>query len=155
MTGQAGYLSARVEDLFTAESRVWSLGPSVSLPLFNAGRTAAEVRQAEASFQEALSDYRQTVLTAFKEVEDSLAQIALRHEQAAAQTDALNSAKRVDQLARERYVAGAVSYLEVVDAERNALLQQRRQAQLQGQSFAASVRLIKALGGGWNDVTPP
>jgi multidrug efflux system outer membrane protein len=149
LTGQAGYLSARAEDLFAADSRVWSLGPSVSLPLFNAGRTAAEVKQAEASFQEALADYRQTVLTAFKEVEDSLAQITLRNEQAAAQADALHSAKRVDQLARERYAAGSVSYLEVVDSERNMLVQQRRQAQIEGQCFAASVRLVKALGGGW------
>jgi outer membrane protein, multidrug efflux system len=155
LTGQAGYLSAKAEDLFTTESHVWSLGPSFSLPLFNAGRTAAEVKRAEASFQEALSDYRQTVLMAFKEVEDSLAQITLRNDQAVAQGEALTSARRVDKLARERYAAGAVNYLEVVDAERNMLLQQRRKAQLEGQCFAASVRLIKALGGGWDGIAQP
>ncbi|MGZ5177403.1 MAG: TolC family protein, partial [Burkholderiales bacterium] len=92
----------------------------------------------------------QSVLVAFREVEDSLAQIALRNDQARAQTDALTSARHVVALAQVRYDAGTVNYLEVADAERNALLQERRQVQLHGQRFAASVRLIKALGGSWD-----
>lgn len=153
LTGQGGYLSAQADVLFTRESSVWSFGPSVSLPLFNAGRTAAEVKRAEASYGEALAEYRQAVLTAFKEVEDSLAQITLRDEQRAAQAEALASAARVTELARARYEAGVASYLELVDAERNMLLQERRQAQIEGQRFAASVRLIKSLGGGWEGHT--
>jgi multidrug efflux system outer membrane protein len=149
LTGQAGYLSAEASDLFSWDSRVWSLGPSISLPLFTAGRTAAEVRQAEAAYQEALAAYRQAVLTAFKEVEDSLAQIRFRDDQAIAQTEALASARRVAELARVRYQAGATSYLEVVDAERTVLQQQQQEALLQSERFAATVRLIKALGGGW------
>lgn len=148
LAGQAGYLSAEAESLFSGDSRVWSIGPSVSLPLFNAGRTAAQVRQSKAAYQEALADYRQTVLAAFKEVEDSLAQIVLRTEQASAQAEALTAARRVTELAKARYDAGATSYLELLDAERTALLHERRQAQLEAQRFAASVRLIKSLGGG-------
>ncbi len=151
LTGQAGFLSATADALFSGDSHVWSIGPSVGLPIFNAGRTAAGVRQAEASYREALAEYRQTVLTAFKEVEDSLAQIVLRNEQAAAQAEALASSRRVAELARARYEAGAVSYLEVTDAERNTLQHERREAQIEGQRFAASVRLIKALGGGWGE----
>ncbi len=151
LTGQAGYLSAEARDLFTADSRIWSIGPSVSLPLFNAGRTAAEVEQAKAKYQEALAQYRQTVLTAFKEVEDSLAQIKFRDEQSAAQAEALASARRVTELARVRYEAGRANYLEFIDAERNLLQHERREAQLEGQRLSASVRLIKALGGGWEE----
>ncbi len=155
LTGQAGYLGNKASNVFSWDSRVWSIGPNVSLPLFTAGRIAAGVDQAEASYQEALSDYRQTVLTAFKEVEDSLAQIVLRSEQAAALANALASARRVSQLARDRYEAGAVGRLEVVDAERSTLQYERQGAQLEGQRFAASVRLIKALGGGWQgDIQP-
>jgi len=154
LTGQGGYLSARADVLFTGESSIWSFGPRVSLPLFNAGRTAAEVKQAEASYREALAEYRQSVLTAFKEVEDSLAQITLRDEQGAAQAEALASAARVTDLARARYEAGVASYLELMDAERNLLQQERRQAQIEGQRFVAGVRLIKALGGGWAGQTP-
>ena len=120
-----------------------------ALPLFTGGRTAAEVNQAEGSLRGSLADYRQTVLTAFKEVEDSLAQIVLRNEQAAAQDKAVASAGRVAKLVKARYEAGAINHLEVVDAERKMLQQQRHKAELAGQRFAASVRLIKALGGGY------
>jgi multidrug efflux system outer membrane protein len=151
LTGQAGYLSAEASDLFEWNNRVWSIGPSISLPLFNGGRTAAEVRRAEGEYQEALAAYRQAVLAAFKEVEDSLAQIRFRTDQAAAQTEALVAANRVAELARVRYRAGATSYLEVVDAERTVLQQQQQEAVLLSERFAATVRLIKALGGGWTE----
>lgn len=150
LTGQAGFLSDEAGRLFSADSRVWSIGPSLSLPLFTAGRTAAEVSQAEAAYEEALAEYRQAVLAAFRDVEDALAQIVLWNEQAVAQAEALASAGRVAAMAKARYEAGAVSYLEPVDAERNLLRQERRQAELTGRRLAARVRLIKALGGGWD-----
>ncbi|MGZ5141834.1 MAG: efflux transporter outer membrane subunit [Burkholderiales bacterium] len=150
LTGQGGFLSNEAGTLFSSDSRVWSIGPRISIPLFTGGRTAAEVKRSEAAYEEALAEYRQSVLVAFREVEDSLAQIALRNDQARAQTDALTSARHVVALAQVRYDAGTVNYLEVADAERNALLQERRQVQLHGQRFAASVRLIKALGGSWD-----
>ncbi len=149
LTGQAGYLSAEADALFDWDSRVWSIGPSVSLPLFTAGRTAADVRRAKATYEEALALYRETVRAAFKEVEDSLAQITFRNEQAAAQSEALASARQVAKLAQARYDAGTTNYLEVVQAERAVLGQEFRAAQLQGARFTATVRLIKALGGGW------
>ena len=155
LTGQVGYLSADVKHLFSRDSSIWSIGPTINWSLFTAGRTAAEVSQAEASYQEALAGYRQSVLTAFKEVEDSLAQIVLRNEQISAQTEALAASKRTAELARARYNAGVVNYLQVVDAERNTLQQERQKAQLEGQRFAASVRLVKALGGGWGEEVDP
>ncbi len=149
LTGQAGYLSNAVDNLFSDGSRIWSFGPSVSLPLFTGGRTAAGVDQAKASYEEGLSDYRQTVLTAFKEVEDSLAQIVFTSEQSADQDEALASAERVNILAKDRYEAGSISRFELVDAERNKLQYERQKAQTEGRRFSASVQLIKALGGGW------
>lgn len=151
LTGQAGYLSSKVDNLFSNDSRIWSFGPGVSLPLFTGGRTAAGVDQAKASYRESLADYRQTVLTAFKEVEDSLAEIVFTNEQTAAQDEALASAERVRKLAKDRYEAGTISQFELLDAERNKLQYELQKVQTEGQRFGASVRLIKALGGGWGD----
>jgi multidrug efflux system outer membrane protein len=151
LTGQAGYLSAESDKLFSTDSRTWSIGPSVSLPIFTAGRTAADVRRARAVYEEALAQYREIVLTAFREVEDSLAQVTLRAQQASDQSEALASATKVWDLDRARYDAGVISYFELADAERLALQQERLAAQIQGQRFIASVHLIKALGGGWQE----
>jgi multidrug efflux system outer membrane protein len=149
LIGQAGFLSKEAATLFTADSGVWSIGPRISIPIFTGGRTAADVARAEAAYEEAVADYRQAVLIAFREVEDSLAQIALRSEQSLAQEDAVRSARNVLTLAMARYEAGTATYLEVADAERNVLQQERRRAQLQGQRYTSMVRLVKALGGGW------
>jgi multidrug efflux system outer membrane protein len=149
LTGQAGYLSAEAETLFSPESRVWSIGPSVSFPLFTGGRTAAQVKQAKAAYEEALAHYRQAVLTAFKEVEDSLAQVTLRNEQAAAQTEAVASATQAAELAKARYDAGTGYYLDWLDAQRTQIQLERQKAQLDGQTVVAGVRLVKALGGAW------
>lgn len=155
LTGQAGFLSSDAEKLFTDPSHVWSIGPSISLPIFTAGRTKAEVKRAEAAFNEALASYRQVVLTAFKEVEDSLAQIVLRGDEAKAREEALGEAKRAAELAKARYEAGSVNYLDFLDADRSRLEQERKLAQLEGQRFVATVRLIKSLGGGWEASKTP
>ncbi len=155
LTGQAGYLSADAKHLFSKDSFVWSISPGINWSIFNAGKTAAQVKQARASYEEALADYRQTVLTAFKEVEDSLAQIVFRIEQSAAQTEAVASAKQASELAKARYEVGITNYLQVLDAKRSRLQQERQKAQIEGQRFAAIVRLIKALGGGWEGAENP
>jgi multidrug efflux system outer membrane protein len=151
LTGQAGYLSGQADNLFNLDSLTFSLGPGASLPVFTAGRTAAEVRQARAAYQEALANYQQAALTAFKEVEDSLAQINYWTTQADAQADALVSARRVTQLTQARNDAGVLTELEVVAARRAELQQQRQTAELTGRRYAATIRLIKALGGGWKE----
>jgi multidrug efflux system outer membrane protein len=118
LTGQAGYLSGQAGNLFNLDSLTFSFGPGASLPLFTAGRTAAQVRQARAAYQESLANYQQAALTAFKEVEDSLAQITFLDRQAGAQADALASARRVTQLTQARYDAGVLTEFEVVAAQR-------------------------------------
>jgi multidrug efflux system outer membrane protein len=153
LTGQAGYLSGEAGNLFNLDSVAFSFGPSASLPLFTAGRTDAQVKQAQAAYQEALANYQQAALTAFKEVEDSLAQITFWTEQAGAQADALASARRVTELTQARYDAGVLTEFEVVAARRAELQQERQTAELSARRYAATIRLIKALGGGWKE--PP
>jgi len=149
LTGSAGYVSAEIDSLFKWDSRTWSIGPSVSLPIFAGGRIRAEYRRSRAAHEEAVARYRQRVLVAFGDVENSLAGIRHLIDQAAAQERAVASARRATGLATDRYRAGIVSYLEVVDASRDALQAERGNAQLAGQRLVAVVQLIKALGGGW------
>jgi multidrug efflux pump len=149
LTGSGGYLSAEMENLFNWSSHVWSIGPSISLPIFTGGRNRANYKRSQAAFQEAVARYRQQVLVAFGDVESSLS--ATRHliDQAKAQRSAVVSARRAADLAQQRYTSGIVSYLDVVDANRDALRSERANAELTGQRLIAAVRLIKALGGGW------
>lgn len=149
LTGQAGYLSRNLDSLFSPDSRAWSFGPSVSLPITGYGLIAARVRQAKAAREEAIANYRQAVLTAIKDVETSLAQIRYRAEQFAALGDSLASATTATELTRQRYERGVVSYLELLDADRTRLQVELRYVQVNAQQHIASIQLIKAMGGGW------
>ena len=149
LTGSGGYLSADVDTLFNWNSRTWSIGPSLSLPIFAGGRNLAGYRRSQAAFEEAVANYRQQVLVAFGEVESSLSGIHHLADQASAQQRAVTNARLAADLATDRYRSGIVSYIEVVDAEREALQAERDNALLSGQRLIASVQLIKALGGGW------
>jgi len=151
LTGSGGYVSADVDTLFKWDGRVWSIGPSLSLPIFAGGRNLANYKRSQASYEEAVARYRQRVLIAFGEVENSVSAIGHLTEQAAAQQRAVASARRAADLATQRYTAGIVSYLEVVDASREALQTERANTQLAGQRQIAAVQLIKALGGGWSE----
>ncbi|HEX7653852.1 MAG TPA: TolC family protein, partial [Verrucomicrobiae bacterium] len=151
LTGSGGYLSADVETLFNWESHTWSIGPSVSLPLFSGGRNRAGVAHAQAAYDEAVATYRQQILVAFAEVQSQLTGIGLLSQQAAAVERGLTAARRSAELARIRYDNGATAYLEVVDAERETLATEREAATLTGQRQIAAVQLIKALGGGWQN----
>lgn len=149
LTGSAGYASNELSSLFNWSNRIWSLGPNVTFPLFDAGRNQAQFDQAEAAWQEAVARYRAQILTAFREVEDALADIRILEEQAEAQQQALAAARQSADLSGKRYRAGLVSYLEVVVSERTALATELLATQVEEQRFQASVSLIKALGGGW------
>ncbi len=150
LTGSGGYVSADLENLFNWESRAWSIGPSLSLPIFAGGRNRANYQRSQAAFAEAIARYRQQVLVAFGDVENSLAGMRFLIDQAAAQQRAVTNSRRAAELATDRYRAGIVSYLEVVDASRDALQSERANAQIAGQRLITAVQLIKALGGGWS-----
>jgi multidrug efflux system outer membrane protein len=158
LTGAGGLESSALGDLFNWSSRTFLLGPLVgtalSLPIFDGGRRQANLDRARAVYKEDVADYRQTVLTAFREVEDNLASLRLLHGQTAAQDAALQAATRAAQLSQAQYREGAVSYLDVLDADRTALQQQRASARLDGDRASTVVSLIRALGGGWGQDAP-
>jgi multidrug efflux system outer membrane protein len=149
LTGVAGFASGDIDTLFRADSRLWSIGPSIYLPIFQGGRNRANLERSRATFEEAVAAFRQRVLVAFREVQDALTATRLLAEQTDAQDRAVAAARRAAALAQTRYDAGYVSYLEVIDAQRTAFGVERASAQLSAQRLNASVALIKALGGGW------
>jgi hydrophobe/amphiphile efflux-1 (HAE1) family protein/NodT family efflux transporter outer membrane factor (OMF) lipoprotein len=150
LTGSGGYLSGDMSSLFNWESRTWEIGPSVSLPIFAGGRNLANYRHAKEVYAEAVAAYREQVLVAFGDVENSLADIRHLADQSAAQQSAVVNSQRAADLAAERYSSGIVSYIEVVDANRDTLTAERANTQLIGLRLNASVQLIKALGGGFD-----
>lgn len=150
LTGGAGYNSFEVDHLFSWDHRVWSIGPSLYLPIFQGGRNRANLERSHAAYDESVATYRQAILVGFREVQDALTATKWLTEQAAAQERAVASARRSAVISEERYKSGLVNYLEVVDAQRTALQSERSAAQLAGQRYITSVALIKALGGGWS-----
>jgi len=155
LTGVAGFESLDIDTLFNWQSRVWSIGPSITLPLFQGGRNRANLKRSQAAFEENVANYRQRILVAFKEVQDALTGTRLLSQQATAQERSRTSARKTADISNIRYRAGLVSYLEVVESERTALTTERESARLTGQRLVTSVQLIKALGGGWADSALP
>jgi outer membrane protein, multidrug efflux system len=145
-----GWESNALASLFTAPSRLWSIGLSASQTLFDAGKTRANVRFADADYTAAVATYRQTVLTAMEEVENGITGLASL-ERAEIQANAsVRNAQRAFDIASERYKGGVATYLDVITAEQALLTDQRQAVQIQGQQFTTAVFLVKALGGGWN-----
>jgi len=136
-------------NLLGAGSSFWTLGPAAALPLFDAGRRKAVVKQAQAQFDEASANYRATALTAFQQVEDQLALCNRLAAEATDQQAASQSAQETEDLSLIRYKDGAVDYLEVVIAQAAALDAERSLIILNARRLQASVDLVKALGGGW------
>jgi multidrug efflux system outer membrane protein len=149
LSGFAGFESIGADTLFDWPSRVWSIGPSVTLPIFTGGRNRSQLAQTRAFFNGTVANYRQTVLSAFQEVEDQLAAQHLLATQLKAQSAALASARRTLEIANNRYKAGVVTYLEVATAQNSALINERSFVELEGLRLNAEVGLIKAVGGGW------
>ena len=149
LSGSAGLGAATIGELFSASSLVWSLGVSVAQTLFNAGATGARVDRARASQEAATARYRQTVLSAFEQVENQLVASRVLGQQLALREQAAQAASLVEQQVLNRYTAGQVSYTEVINAQATALNARRALVQLQSDRQTAAVALIQALGGGW------
>ena len=149
LNGAGGFLSVDANTLFNWESRVWSFGPSVSLPLFTGGRNRAQLAAARAAYDAAVANYRQTVLSAFQDVEDQLAAQRLLAQQSEKESTALKSSRRTLDISMTKYKGGVITYLDVVIAQSAALALEQTVVQLSAQRLAASVSLIKALGAGW------
>ncbi len=150
LTGAAGLASADLGTLVDWPSRIWSVGPSIHVPIFEGGRNRANLAATEARHEQSIAAYRGTILNAFREVEDALSDLASLSSQSAAVDRALLSARDTTALANERYRTGLSNYLDVVDAQRAALQAERQQIQLRGQRAVSTILLAKAVGGGWN-----
>ncbi len=153
LTGDFGVESSDIANLFTWGSRSWGIGPSISIPIFEGGALSANLKTVRAAYEETVALYRQQVLSAFADVEDGLSGLRILSVEAAAQDRVVAAARRADQISEVRYTSGLVNYLQIVDAERTLLDNQRIAVQLQGQRFVTTVLLVKALGGGWADST--
>ncbi|HSH73710.1 MAG TPA: efflux transporter outer membrane subunit [Methylophilaceae bacterium] len=149
LSGIIGFQSDTAGNWIAAPNTFWSIGPSLLMNLFDAGKRKAQVRQAEAALDESGARYRSVVIGAFQQVEDNLA--LLNHYRAAAESQESASAAAQQSLdfAMSRYKAGAASYLEVATSQALALQTQRDLLDLNTRQLRASVQLIRALGGGW------
>jgi NodT family efflux transporter outer membrane factor (OMF) lipoprotein len=136
---------------FTMPSRVWSLGPQLSQLIFDGGARRSVTDQAIASYDGVAAAYKQTVLTAFQEVEDNLAALRILEQEAVVQDEALQSARQAVTLVTNQYKAGTVNYTSVITAQATALSSERTALDILYRRMAASVLLTKALGGGWSE----
>lgn len=150
LIGSGGFSSIKSGDFLKYSSREFSIGPEVDLPIFQGQRRKADLALAKAKHEEALANYQQTVLVAFADVENALAaRRAATNEITALQNSAAASRKAFE-LSNARYREGVASYLEVIDSQREMLNAERNEVQARGRSFAATVQLMQALGGGFS-----
>src|ERR1700688_4265433 len=150
LSAQGGFESSALQSLMTWPSRFWSVGPSISETIFDAGLRRATVNQFVAVYNADVAAYRQTVLTAFQQVEDSLAAVRILSKQIQQQEQAVESAQQFLTLSQARYETGVDTYLNVLIAQTTLLIDQQQLASLHTQEMTSSVQLIEALGGGWD-----
>jgi outer membrane protein, multidrug efflux system len=150
LSGSGGFQSTDITNLLTAPSAIWSLGGDLLQPIFQGGRNRANLAATKSAYDESVANYRESVLTAFQQVEDGLSGLNALSQAGATQNAAVADARRALELANNRYVGGVTSYLDVITAQSALLTNERLATQLLGQQMVTSVYLVKALGGGWN-----
>jgi NodT family efflux transporter outer membrane factor (OMF) lipoprotein len=150
LTGSAGFESSAFHDLLAWPSRFWSVGASIPETIFDAGLRRATVQQYVATYNADLASYRQTVLTALQQVEDSLAEVRILSKQIRQEQQAVESAQSFVKLEQARYDAGVDPYIDVLTAQTIVLSDQQALNALQVQQMTSAVALIEALGGGWD-----
>ena len=151
---QGGFQSGALATWISAPSTFWAIGPAALLSVFDGGLRRAKVAEARAEFDSSAANYRSTVVGAFQQVEDSLATLNHYHDAAVDEKAALDAAQRSLDLSMALYVKGATDYLTVVTSQTAVLQTQLEALTLDTLQLRASVDLIRALGGGWQDSTP-
>jgi NodT family efflux transporter outer membrane factor (OMF) lipoprotein len=151
----AGFQGTSAANWFNWPSRFWAVGPGLSQTLFDAGRRRATKNITVNQYDATVADYRQTVLTAFQQVEDNLAALRVLETEARQQREATASAEQSLDLFQTRYEGGVDTYLQVVTWQTAALNNQRNDLDILQRRMDASVLLIKALGGGWDTTQIP
>ncbi|MGH6989883.1 MAG: efflux transporter outer membrane subunit [Stellaceae bacterium] len=155
LSASLGLAATALTNLFNASNALWAVGGAISDTVFDAGLRAAEVRAARAGYDEAVANYRETVLTAFQQVEDDLASLRILAREATAQSQTVRDARQAERLTMNQYLAGTVAYTSVVVAQTTALSNEEAALTILQNRLTASVALISALGGGWNAADLP
>ncbi|MGB2899985.1 MAG: efflux transporter outer membrane subunit [Candidatus Acidiferrum sp.] len=148
--GNGGWQAADIAKLANVQSTFWAVGANVAETIFSGGSRRAEVQFAKAGYDASVASYRDTVLNAFREVQDDVTGLTVLNQAKQSQQQAVDAARRTLDIASNRYTGGLVSYLDVVNAQQNLLNNEQELAVIQGQKLVTSVLLIKALGGGWD-----
>jgi NodT family efflux transporter outer membrane factor (OMF) lipoprotein len=149
LNGNIGWESTQFANLLSAPSLLWTLGTMASQVIFDGGRRAANVDFASEGYKAAEANYRQTVLTAFQQVQDGIVGLSVLDSAAKESQAAVSDAQRLLSLANDRYSGGLVAFLDVITAQQSLLTSERQDVQIRGQQMTLSVSLVKALGGGW------
>jgi NodT family efflux transporter outer membrane factor (OMF) lipoprotein len=155
LSGTAGFERSSFLNWITWPSRFWSVGPELAQTLFDAGKRHAQVDLTEAAYDATVANYRQTVLTAFQQVEDNLAALRILEQEAAVEDRAVKAAQDSLTISTAQYTGGVVSYLQVITTQAIALQDQRTAVDILTRRMTASVLLIQALGGGWDTTQLP
>jgi len=148
--GTGGWQAADIAKLINVQSTFWAVGANVAESIFTGGSRRAQVQFAKAGYDANVAAYRDSVLNAFREVQDDVTGLTVLDQANQAQQQAVDSARRTLDIASSRYTGGLVNYLDVVNAQQNLLNNEQELAVIHGQRLVMSVLLIKALGGGWD-----
>ncbi len=148
--GNGGWQAADIAKLANVQSTFWAVGANVAEAVFTGGSRRAQVQFAKAGYDASVAGYRDTVLNAFREVQDDVNGLTVLDQARQSQQQAVDAARRTLDIANGRYVGGLVNYLDVVNAQQNLLNNEQELAVIRGQKLVTSVLLIKALGGGWD-----
>jgi NodT family efflux transporter outer membrane factor (OMF) lipoprotein len=155
IVASGGLESGTITTLLQGPSALWSVGASAAATIFDGGRRHAQNDEAKAAYDSSVASYRQTVLSAFQQVEDNLAALRVLEDEAGVQATAVQSAQRSLDLSNTRYEGGVTSYLEVITAQNAALSDEVTAVNILGRRMASAVLLIEALGGGWDRSSLP
>ena len=150
LSASGGFRSNSIPDWLTVPHRFWSVGPALAQTLFDGGARRAVTKQAQAAYDANVATYRQTVLTAFQQVEDNLAALRILEQEAVTQAEAVALARQSTDLTLNQYKAGTVNYLSVVVVQAAQFNNEAAAVNLLGQRLVAAVALVQALGGGWS-----
>ena len=155
LNGSVGLEAGSLVKWFTWPSRAWSVGPQLAETLFDAGRRRSVVAEQRAAYDATVANYRQTVLTAFQQVEDNLAALRILEQESAKEQETIQAADRALRVSTAQYTAGTVNYLTVITAQATLLTAQVSAVTILTRRLTASAILIQALGGGWNGTNLP
>jgi NodT family efflux transporter outer membrane factor (OMF) lipoprotein len=150
LSASVGFENSNFLNWITWPARFFSVGPSLSETLYDAGRRHAVVAEMQAAFDNTIANYRQTVLTAFQQVEDNLAALRVMEDEAVTVARSVESSERALTVSTAQYKGGTTSYLTVITAQATALAAERTAVELLTRRLTASVALVQALGGGWD-----